>query len=276
VRRGLERALNGARLEHIEIFYPPVFRGNKDQLLGQRLLDVGRRGKMMMLKFEGDWFVLAHLRMTGQMIFVQSDGQRTGGGHPNEALVGTLPCKHTRAILNFGERGCLYFNDQRKFGYLKLVAAGDLAQDSFLRTLGPEPWEPKFNAEYLAQICQRRKNTAIKAILLDQKVVAGVGNIYADEALFRVGIAPWRKAGQIDNQLCAQLVSACRQVLELGIEFGGVSVSNYVNAEGLRGQMQEQLQVYRRTALPCKQCETPIAKNTTAGRGTHFCPKCQT
>lgn len=275
VRRGLEKVLLGTTLEHVDILCERCFEGEPGDTVGATVTAVDRRGKCLRIVYDSGWSMLGHLRMTGQMIFLSRGGYREGGGHPSDALHEQLPGKHTRVVLNFGESGELFFNDQRKFGYLKMVPSDALDTDNFWRTLGPEPWDEAFNSKALREICQRRKGTTIKAVLLDQKVVAGLGNIYVDEALFLSGIRPNRKAGRVSKKSLERVVANSRLVLERGIEFGGVSVSDYVNAEGLRGRMQEQLYVYNRAGDPCKECESPIAKTTVAGRGTHLCLKCQ-
>jgi formamidopyrimidine-DNA glycosylase len=210
------------------------------------------------------------------MIYVSNEGtSQAGGGHPSDSLKHGQPGKHTRVCIELDSGGSILFNDQRKFGYIKSIPSSKLDEDTFLKTLGPEPWDEAFSSTYLRDVCQRRKQTAIKQVILDQKVVAGFGNIYVDEALFLAGIRPTRKAGRIAKKSLGRLIEHGREVLERGIEFGGVSVSDYVNAEGLRGTMQRQLYVYNRANEPCKQCETPIRKITVAGRGTHYCPNCQ-
>lgn len=275
VRRGLEKVLVGATLTHINIVEDRCFVGEPEYATGATIESLDRRGKCLRLVLSSGWSMLGHLRMTGQMIFVAGSGEREGGGHPDDSLHASLPHNHTRVILEFGDQGTLYFNDQRKFGYLKMVRSDDLNSDSFWRTLGPEPWDEAFNAQMLRDICQRRSGSTIKSLLLDQKVVAGLGNIYVDETLFLSGIRPKRKAGRISKKALGRVVEHSREVLERGIAFGGVSVSDYVNAEGLRGTMQQQLYVYQREGMPCKVCETPIVKIVVAGRGTHYCPTCQ-
>lgn len=275
VRRGLEKVIVGATLTDVEILEDRCFEGQAEETLGATIEGLDRRGKCIRIIYSSGWSMLGHLRMTGQMIFVSGAGEREGGGHPDDSLHASLPHKHTRVILRFGDRGTLYFNDQRKFGYLKLVPSDELHTDNFWRNLGPEPWDDAYNADMLRDICQRRAKTTIKAVLLDQHVVAGLGNIYVDETLFLSGIRPKRKAGRISKKALERVVSNSREVLERGIAFGGVSVSDYVNAEGLRGTMQQQLYVYNRAEMPCKVCGTPIEKITVAGRGTHYCPKCQ-
>lgn len=276
VRRGLEQVLPRLQVTSIEVRAETCWRGEEDAGLGGAVSGLDRRGKLLHIHLDNGWTWLVHLRMTGQLIYIPHDGTpAAGGGHPSDTLLSKGPTTHTRVVIGLSNGAQLLFNDQRKFGYVKATPTTDLDQDTFLQTLGPEPWDPGFDADYLREICQRRAKSTIKALLLDQKVVAGFGNIYVDEALFLTGIRPTRKAGRIAKKALARLIVNGREVLERGIEFGGVSVSDYVNAEGLRGTMQQQLYVYSRKGEPCKECESPIQKISLGGRGTHYCATCQ-
>ncbi|MCB9640710.1 MAG: bifunctional DNA-formamidopyrimidine glycosylase/DNA-(apurinic or apyrimidinic site) lyase [Myxococcales bacterium] len=276
VRRGLQRVLVGQRVSKTKVLLERALEGDPKWLKGREVQDIGRRGKALLIEMDQGLTALVHLRMTGQLIFLPKDGgPREGGGHPSDALVHKLPSKHTRVILSLESGDQLFFNDQRTFGSIKLLDEAHLALDSFLSKLGPEPWSPEFSVDALYCACQRRSRSSIKSILLDQEVVAGIGNIYADESLFLTKIHPATPAGQIAKKQIKPLIGKIREVLERGIEYGGVSARDYVNAEGLRGRMQEQLYVYGRDGMPCKVCGTVLEKTRTAGRGTHFCPKCQ-
>lgn len=276
VRRGLEKVLPGQQVEDVEVLEEVSYQGTPTANIGATVTSLDRRGKLLHIHLSDGWTWLIHLRMTGQLIYESGDGQeRAGGGHPSDSLKQVGPSKHTRVVATFSSGGRLLFNDQRKFGYIQATPTAELDQVPFLQKLGPEPWSEAFNADYLREHCQRRSKSPIKQVILDQHIVAGFGNIYVDEALFLSGIKPTRKAGRISKKSLAKLIDNGRHVLELGIAHGGVSVSDYVNAEGLRGTMQQQLYVYSRKDLPCKQCETPIKKITLGGRGTHYCPSCQ-
>lgn len=276
VRRGLEKVLLEKTFASVSIHNESSFVGNPNEIVGQRVISLGRRGKLLQIHCSGGWTILVHLRMTGQLIYVPKSGAfREGGGHPSDGLVAKLPSSHTRVSLALKGGDRLYFNDQRKFGSLKLHPTEELEEEPFLKKLGPEPWDKTLDAMWLATLAKRKKNTSIKAFLLDQHHLAGLGNIYVDEALFLSSLFPEKKAGTLNKTQWKSLLKSIREVLERGIVFGGVSARDYVNAEGLKGKMQEQLFVYGRKGEPCKRCGAEIVKLSVAGRGTHVCEACQ-
>jgi len=276
VRRGLERVLLGQQIVGGEVLLARSFSGVWSDLMGRMVREVGRRGKVLLIGLDQGKTALVHLRMTGQLIYQPQDGSpREGGGHPSVALIRKLPNAHTRVIWEMSSGARLFFNDQRTFGSIKLLEDTELPTEPFLAKLGPEPWDKAFSIAALHRAFQRRSRSSVKAVLLDQEVVAGIGNIYADEALFLSGIHPATPAGALSETQIKPLIAKIREVLERGIEYGGVSARDYVNAEGLRGRMQEQLYVYGRDGMPCKLCGTTLQKLRTAGRGTHVCPQCQ-
>ena len=275
VRLGLERVLLGEKIKRVEVLLKHCFHGRASVLKKGEVESLTRRGKLLQIHMTSGWSILVHLRMTGQLIYVSSTEEREGGGHPDDSLINNLPNKPTRVVLSLSSGATLYFNDQRTFGSLKLWKTDALDEEPFLAKLGPEPWAKAFHKNYLGDILARRKRSTIKGVLLDQEVVAGLGNIYVDEALFLAGVRPSRKAGDVKKRELSKLMKTIVEVLERGIEYGGVSARDYVNAEGLKGKMQEQLYVYRREGQLCKQCESLIEKTKVAGRGTHYCPGCQ-
>ena len=184
-----------------------------------------------------------------------------------------MPNKQTRIVLSIGE-GKLYFNDQRKFGFFKVVKSNDVLEDSFIKKLAKEPWD--MTSEELYEKLQRHAKAPIKAVILDQSIIAGLGNIYADEALFYASIHPERKAGTISEMECVKLLEGARTVMERSIESGGSTMATYVNADGSRGNYLDKFaQVFGRTGEPCLRCGEKIVKIRVAGRGTHICPRCQ-
>lgn len=200
---------------------------------------------------------------------------RFGAGHPNESLVGELPDRSTRVIIEFSDSSHLYFNDQRKFGWVKLLPTIEIPNIDFMKKVGPEPLEADFTWREFAERFKRRPKTSIKAALLDQTVVAGVGNIYADESLWGAKIHPLRLVGSITPDEFHGLYDELRKVMNLAIEKGGSTDKNYVNAEGKRGSYLSFARVFRREGKPCLRCDTTIIKFKAAGRGTHICPHCQ-
>lgn len=242
-------------------------------LLGSTITAVRRRAKVLMIDLSTGYSLVIHLKMTGQLVY--RGEQNFGAGHPNDSLVGQLPDKSTRVTLSFADGSYLYFNDQRKFGWMKLLPTIEIPNIDFMKKVGPEPLEAEFTAEQFAERFTRRLRTTIKAALLDQTVIAGVGNIYADESLWEAKILPTRLVGSLSNDDLERLYNGLRNVMNLSIEKGGSTDRNYLNAEGAKGQYLDHASVFRKENTPCPRCGTTIVKIRHAGRGTHFCPNCQ-
>lgn len=202
------------------------------------------------------------------------DLQGFGGGHPTNSLIGKLPDRSTRVTFQL-TKGELFFNDQRKFGWIRLCKTAELKNDKFLSKLGPEPLERSYTFEQFKTAVQKRSKTSIKAAILDQTVLAGVGNIYADEGLFKARIHPGTKVADVSTVKLKRLFDAIREVMRLSIKLGGSSDRNYVDAEGKKGSYLGFANVFRREGQPCPHCGGNIVKIRVAGRGTHICPKCQ-
>lgn len=242
-------------------------------LSGATITDVRRRAKVLMIDLSTNYTLVIHLKMTGQLVF---RGETVfGAGHPNESLIGTLPDRSTRVTLAFTDDSRLYFNDQRKFGWMKLLPTLEVPNMAFMQKVGPEPLEDDFTATEFAARFTRRAKTSIKAALLDQSVIAGVGNIYADESLWGAKIHPRRLTGTITPTEFQVLHTELRAVMNLAIQKGGSTDRNYVNAEGKRGSYMDFARVFRREGQACPRCGATIIKFKLAGRGTHICPVCQ-
>lgn len=242
-------------------------------LLGATITAIRRRAKVLIIDLSTDYSLVIHLKMTGQLVFVGDT--RFGAGHPNDSLVGTLPDKSTRVTLEFTDGSKLFFNDQRKFGWMRLMPTVEIANIDFMQKVGPEPLSPDFTAKEFTQRFTRRGKTNIKAALLDQSVVAGIGNIYADESLWGAKVHPKRLVNTVTEQEFDALYTEMRAVMNLAIEKGGSSNHTYVNAEGKKGSYMDFARAFRREGLPCPRCGTTIEKLKVAGRGTHICPHCQ-
>ena len=242
-------------------------------LLGARIVAVRRRAKVIVIDLDTNYSLVVHLKMTGQLVY--RGEENWGAGHPNDSLIGDLPDKTTHAELEFSDGSKLFFNDQRKFGWMKLLATPLVEDLPFFQTVGPEPLTKKFTAEVLAKRLQRRAKSCIKAVLLDQTTVAGLGNIYVDESLFLSRIHPETLTAELTSEQIERLTDNIKQVLQQSIDAGGSSSRNYVDADGKRGNYLDGAYVYGRTGLPCRLCGTPITKLKVAGRGTHICPVCQ-
>ncbi|HUC90277.1 MAG TPA: bifunctional DNA-formamidopyrimidine glycosylase/DNA-(apurinic or apyrimidinic site) lyase [Patescibacteria group bacterium] len=278
VRTGLQILLPGQRITAMHCDWPKSFLGTpqdvKQFLIGASVEAVRRRAKVLIIDLATGYSLVIHLKMTGQLVF-RKKGANFGAGHPNQSLIGELPDKSTRIIFDFADGAKLFFNDQRKFGWVRLLPTAEVINLDFFKKVGPEPLAADFSAEDFAARLQRRSKSGIKAVLLDQTVIAGVGNIYADESLWGAKIHPDTKVQDIRPAKIKALYQSLRQVLQLSIEKGGSTDRNYVDAEGKRGSYLAFAKVFRREGQPCPRCGTTIIKTRVAGRGTHLCPKCQ-
>lgn len=278
VRLGLQRLLPGRRVSKVSHDWPKGFPNAEADvqtfLVGAAVAGVRRRAKVLIIDLDTTYSLVIHLKMTGQLVF-RGEGERFGAGHPNHSLVGDLPDRSTRVTFEFSDGSKLFFNDQRKFGWVRLMPTPEVEELDFFRKVGPEPLSASFSAEDFSKRLERRAKSGIKAVLLDQTVVAGVGNIYADESLWGAKIHPETKVQDIPKAKRHELYHALRTVLVLSIEKGGSTDRNYVDAEGKRGSYLTFANVFRREGNPCPRCGTTIIKTRVAGRGTHLCPYCQ-
>ncbi|MDO8591875.1 MAG: bifunctional DNA-formamidopyrimidine glycosylase/DNA-(apurinic or apyrimidinic site) lyase [bacterium] len=293
IRIGLAKLLPGQVIADVWHDWPKGFPNAPADvarfMVGAKIQLVRRRAKVLIIELSSDYSLVIHLKMTGQLVFVpkaqkQVTGDRLqvtdskkhfGGGHPTNSLVNKLPDKSTRVVLDFTNGSKLFFNDQRKFGWMRLLPTVEVPEIDFMKTVGPEPLEDDFTVDKFISNILRRRQSAIKAVLLDQTVLAGVGNIYADETLFAAKIHPSMPAGQISRTKLIKLYSELRRILAMAIAKGGSTDRNYVDAKGKKGSYLTFAQVFRREGQPCPRCGTTIEKIRVAGRGTHVCPKCQ-
>jgi formamidopyrimidine-DNA glycosylase len=243
-------------------------------LVGSEIEKVRRRAKVLIIELSSGWALIIHLKMTGQLVFI-GKGQRFGAGHPGKELVGELPAKSTRVVLDFKDGSKLFFNDQRKFGWMRLMPTLEIPEIDFFKKVGPEPLDDDFTVDKFIERLMRRQNSNIKSVLLDQTVVAGIGNIYADESLWSAKIHPATIVKDIPKPGLVLLYNAVRDVLNLSIQKGGSTDKNYVDAEGKKGSYLSFANVFRKEGQPCPRCGTPIEKIRVAGRGTHICPRDQ-
>lgn len=278
VRAGLASLIVGKRIAATWHDWPKSFPNATHDveqfLVGATIDAVERRAKVLLIRLSTNYTLVIHLKMTGQLVYVDS-AQRFGAGHPNNSLIGLLPDKSTRVTLTFSDDSVLYFNDQRKFGWMRLIPTPEVANLDFFKKVGPEPLADDFTWQEFKIRLLRRKKSGIKAVLLDQTVIAGIGNIYADESLWGAKLHPLRAVESLNNKDIQLLFSEMQTVLRLAIQKGGSTDRNYVNAEGKRGSYIDFARVFRREGLPCPRCGTEIIKTRVAGRGTHTCPVCQ-
>ena len=271
IRRGLTKFILKKCIKKIDILCEKSFQGEPTLAENHTVKSLRRFGKALIIDLDNQISLMIHLRMTGQLIY---DGkERYAAGHPSENFVADLPNRQTRVIVKFND-GTLFFNDQRKFGFIKVLPTAEIKNDAFIKKLAPEPWD--MTSEELFNRLQKHSNSCIKATLLDQTIICGLGNIYADEALFAAGIHPERKSGLITKDEVKLLLDSARRVMEESINSGGSTMATYVKADGTRGDYLEKFaQVFRKENQPCPKCGRPIVKIRVAGRGTHICPHCQ-
>lgn len=277
VKAGLSKLIVGKIIKAVESDWAKSFPNSKSDvdkfLVSAKIIQVRRRAKVLIIDLDTKYSMIIHLKMTGQLVFRSTDFA-FGAGHPSSSLVGKLPDKSTRVIFDFSNAK-LFFNDQRKFGWIRLVPTNQIDKIDFFASLGPEPLDSKFTSKEFIPKVRRRKNSQIKPVIMDQTVVAGVGNIYADEALWGSKIHPETRVINLTDSKLSKLLKELKYVLSLSIEKGGSTDKNYVDAEGKKGTYLEFARVFHRQNQACPRCGTSIIKLRVAGRGTHVCPVCQ-
>ncbi len=260
VRRQLDSRIAGKTIREVSIFKTgrETPRGEEfvKAILGRRLKGVERRAKVLVFRFADGGAILGHLKMTGSFVFVNKQ---------------YIPTKHDRILFVFDSKTYLIWSDVRMFGYLKVVTA-DEAQEA-LKDYGPEPLEA--TAEELAERLHKKSTRSIKATLLDQTVIAGIGNIYADESLHRAGIRPTRRTNKVTADERLRLATEVKNVLAESVAQKGTSANDYIDTEGEKGGFLAFLRVYGRAGEPCRVCGQSIKKIVAAQRGTHYCVQCQ-
>ncbi|SDZ78489.1 bifunctional DNA-formamidopyrimidine glycosylase/DNA-(apurinic or apyrimidinic site) lyase [Selenomonas ruminantium] len=264
IRRYLDKMAAGEKIMDLDIRLPrmikwPDTEGFRALVTGRTIKAMNRRGKYLLLELDNGSEVVFHLRMTGRLVYEPT---------------GKTSDSHARVIFHLQGGASLVYGDTRTLGTIHGIRPEERAMLKGLAEMGPEPLSAEFTPAYLYEIANRRK-VAIKSFLLNQKYIGGIGNIYADEALFLAGIHPLRPAQSLSREECGRLWESVNKVIAAGIEDGGTTFRDYQNGEGGQGSHQEHLYVYGRKGEPCRSCGSPIERITVGGRGTHFCPKCQ-
>ena len=262
VRRGLEKMILGKKISSVEISYPKMIKTDfgqfQKELPGQVVETMGRRGKYLLFHLS-DKILISHLRMEGKYFY-----------YPDE-----IPTrKHAHVFINFEDGGTLVYEDVRKFGTMELLAPELLDSYFISKKLGPEPTEQDFDLERF-KLALKKSKKPIKSHLLDQTLVAGLGNIYVDEVLWRAKVHPSRTSNSLSAQEARKVHDETIKVLGQAVEKGGSTIRTYTNAFGEDGTMQDFHQVYDKAGQACSRCGSIIEKIQLGGRGTHFCPKCQ-
>ena len=276
VRRGLKRLVLGKKILEVEVLNAKSFEyinSARQNLIDAKISNVRRRGKVLIIDLSNHFSLVGHLKMTGQIIVRCHES--FAAGHPTDSFMAELPDRSTRIIFCLSDDIKLFFNDQRKFGWIKLMPTSEVEQISFLAKMGPEPWERQVKERFVENI-RRHQNSMVKPAILDQSVMAGIGNIYADESLWRTGVHPETRVKNLSDKELEEICVAAGAVMKESIDSGGSTMKTYLKADGTKGNYLEKFaNVFRRDGLPCLRCGTDIVKLKVAGRGTHICPKCQ-
>ncbi len=278
MRRGLAATVLGKSIKTVDVLWQPSFNVPPNVLAslgGKRLRAVRRRGKVLIVDLDHGMHLLVHPMMTGQLVVVEHAVTVFAGGHPSRSMLESMPNATTRVVLALSADTAIYFNDQRKFGSIRLLDTAMLRTDPFLTRLGPEPLSKTFTTDGFALRLAAHPRAPIKAVLLDQSVVAGLGNIYVDESLHLARIHPRRHAGSLTAAETERLHDAITATLRAAVNHGGTSFRDDVNDIRGRGTYLAQAAVFRRAGQPCPGCGTTIERIEVAGRGTNVCPLCQ-
>lgn len=259
-------------IEKVVVYREKNFLGDKNDLVGKRIMKVGRKAKMVRFEFSNlEKIVQVHLKMTGQLIFVDGE-KRVVGGHPTSDWVKSLPSKFTRVEIVFEDGSTLFFNDMRAFGWMKIITK--TLEHENLKNQAPDVVDKEFTLEFFENVLAKYKRP-VKIILLDQQLMGGIGNIYANDALNLAKVLPTRKANELNRKEIEKLHEAIKFVINLGIKSGGASAANYVDTKGLGGTYQNYFLTYKQEGKLCKNCGGKIVKIKLGGRGTFYCPNCQ-
>ena len=277
LKRDLKK-VKGKKIKSVKVNWPKMVlpltvKSFTQNLKGQKILNIKRRAKVLIFELSNERYLMVHLKMTGQLIFDPKKGKMVVGGHPQKGGTQDLPNKYTHVIINFTDGTTLYFNDLRKFGWMRLVNKDYV--DELSNGLGVEPLTKSFTFDYFTNFVKRFPNRRVKQFLLDQTIIAGLGNIYVDESCYGAKIKPTRRVGSLTKKETKDLFKCIPEVLKLSIANKGTSFSNYIQLDGKEGRMIKFLKVYNKKGQKCQRCGAEIKKIKLNGRGTHFCAKCQ-
>ncbi len=272
IRRGIVEKLKGKIINDVEVKVPKLFVGDPKNIIGAKITDAKRVAKVLEIVLDNGYSIIIHLKMTGQLVYRDKDSEKTfSGGHSQKIYMNEPPHAFTHIIYTFDDGSHLYYNDFRKFGWNKVIKSDEalklLGPDKF----GPEPMTDKFTTEYLKKIFAKTAKP-VKLVLMDQAKISGIGNIYANDALYDAGILPTRPAKSLNDAEIMKLKEAIEDVLQLGLKYGGSSENTYVNIEGKKGRYMEVARVYQKEKDPKGHLVKRIA---IGGRGTFFCTECQ-
>lgn len=273
IRLGLSKYLVGHKILNVEVKLPRIFTGDTKNLVGAKVISVERFGKGLVINLDNKYSIAIHIKLTGQLIYNDLAFVRNRNVHLSKDKVGTLPNKFTHIIFRLDKEAFLYYNDIRQFGWIKVIKTTDLKTLQFFKDLGPEPFKD-LTLEKFEKILSK-STIAIKVLIMDQKRIGGVGNIYANDALFLSDIDPHRKSKELTKTEAKALYEAILEVLRTGLRYGGASELTFVNALGEEGGYQNHFLVYGKQGKPCSKDGTIIKKIFLGGRGTYYCEKHQ-
>lgn len=262
VRNTLKKRILNKTIKSVNVRYTKMIESNLEEfkkvLVGRSFLDIKRRGKWLIFDL-GDYYLLSHLRMEGKY-FIKN--------HEEELN------KHEHVIITFTDNTDLRYHDTRKFGRMNLIKKEELATAEEIAKQGLEPGDENLTAKYLIDKF-KKKRLPIKTVLLDQTIISGLGNIYANEVLFAAGIDPLKKACDVSLEEASRIVTESNRIIKEAIKMGGTTIKSYTSSLGVTGRFQQYLCVHKREGMPCLKCGTTILNMKVNGRSTYFCPKCQ-
>lgn len=275
IRRGLNSKIIGHTITGVKVVNSSSFQAEPALIIGTKIVKVVRRAKVLGLELSSEYTLVFHLKMSGQIIYI--DEERFAGGHPTQDMLLALPNRSTRVIFEFDNGAKLFFNDQRKFGWIRLIKTSELGFKNFglKTTIGPEPLSKDFSWQVLKDNLLKHKNLPIKVALLNQSIVAGIGNIYASEATFNAKVNPNKKVKDLGDDEIRQLYKGIKAAISDGIKYGGSTRTHFVNSEGKKGLFLQYAKVYNREGQKCKSCQNLIVEIKQAGRSTFVCLSCQ-
>ena len=284
IKRGLSELIVGYRITNVTVLLPKIVKGDVRHVLGASILGIRRRGKGLLLDLDNNYSIAIHVKMTGQLIFrAEEKSGKTKvikNLHPVLIAPSSLPNKWTHVVFRLAAKerqqassATLFYNDIRQFGWIHILPTTEVDKLPFFSSLGPEPLG-NLSPTYFQTVLSKTK-APIKIVLMDQARFSGIGNIYANDALFSAKIHPLRPASSLSDTDQRNLFEAIEHVLTEGIKAGGASEENFVNALGEKGFYQERFLVYKKNGKPCPNCGTLIERIVVGGRGTFFCSRCQ-
>jgi len=276
IRSDLSAQIVGKKITGLIINSPKTINRSpatfKKDVIGKKIISISRLGKLLIIELSTDTFILIHLKMTGQLIFRQKNKIIPGGHSQSGMDIDNLPNKHTRLIFNFSDHSQLFFNDLRRFGFVKL--ADQKSKDKEKSKYGLDVFSPEFGLPFFKTLIKNKK-TKLKSFLLNQKFISGIGNIYADEICFASRVRPDRPLNSLSPSEVKKIFSTTKKIIKQAVAKRGTTFNNYRDGEGQTGNFSHYLKVYKKNGQSCPRCGSTIKRIKISSRSTHFCPSCQ-